>query len=71
MRERVEDLGRLREKLNQILDSEVFEHASKHDEAFVQRFMDQDELESLRLQLQFVKERLFDCYAIAKGDEDE
>jgi len=71
MKERVEDLGRLREKLNQILDSEVFEHARMHDEAFVQRFVDQDELESLRLQLLFVKERLFDCYAIAKGDDEE
>lgn len=71
MKERVEDLGRLREKLDHILDSELFESASMHDEAFMERFKDEEQLDELRRQLRWVSEKLWDCYAIAKGDEED
>ena len=51
MKERVEDLGRMREKLARILDSELFEAVDMHDEAFMQRFKDEDQLDTLRMQL--------------------
>jgi hypothetical protein len=71
MKERVEDVGRLREKLDRILDSELFESASMNDEAFIEKFKDEEELDTLRLQLQFLKDNLWDCYEIAKGDDEE
>ena len=71
MRERVEDLGRIREKLAVILESEIFESARLHDEAFLERFKDDDQLDELRMQLRFVSEKLLDCYSIARGDEEE
>jgi len=59
MRERVEDIGRLREKLDHILDSELFEAASMPDEAFMARFKDEGKLDELRLQLKWVSDSLF------------
>jgi hypothetical protein len=71
MKERVEDLGRLREKLDHLIDSEIFESINMHDEAFIEKFKDEDQLDTLRLQLKFVEEQLHDCYVIARGDEEE
>ena len=71
MKERVEDLGRIREKLGRILDSEIFESADMHDEAFMEKFKDEEQLDSLRRQLRCLVHELWDCYAIANGDDDE
>jgi hypothetical protein len=71
MKERVEDLGRIREKLAVILESEIFESARLHDEAFLERFKDDDQLDSLRMQLRCMTDNLWDCYAIARGDDEE
>lgn len=71
MKERVEDLGRLREKLDRILESEVFEHASKWDEAFLAKYKDEENVAELCNQLRWLKESLNECFYIARGDEEE
>lgn len=71
MKERVEDLGRIREILGRILDSEIFESTDMYDEAFMEKFKDEEQLDSLRRQLRYLSEELWDCYAIAKGDDEE
>lgn len=71
MKQRVEDLGRIREKLSVILESEIFDSARMHDEAFLERFKDEDQLDSLRMQLKCLSDNLWDCFAIARGDEEE
>lgn len=48
MKERVEDLGRIREKLGRVIDSEIFESADMHDEAFMKKFKDDEQLDSLQ-----------------------
>ena len=71
MKERVEDLGRIREKLAVILESELFESANMHDGAFMERFKNEEQLDILGMQLRWVSEKLWNCYAIAQGDEEE
>lgn len=63
MKERVEDLGRIREKLVVILESEIFESSRMHDEAFLTRFKDEE-----HMQLRCLSDNLWDCLAIARGE---
>lgn len=71
MKERVEDLGRLREKLDQILDSEVFELASKYEDSFIAKYKSEENLADLCNQLRWLKESICGCYAIARGDDED
>lgn len=87
MKERVEDLGRLREKLDQILKMDVFDShfLSKHNaEKWFPSELDkwkndreqlveylEDRLDECRRNFQWVQEQLWDCYSIAKGDDDD
>jgi hypothetical protein len=71
MKERVEDLGRIREKLAVILESEIFDIARMHDEAFLERFKDEEQLDELRMQLSCLTDNLWDCFAIARGDDED
>lgn len=70
--ERLEDLGRIREKLERLFDeSEALGAGDMHDEVFMERYKDEDRLDSLRLSLKYLHERLRECEFIAKGREWE
>jgi hypothetical protein len=74
-RERLEDLGIISEKLRHILeDNESLfdECTSKHTiDAFVEKYKDPEQLEELHDWIRFLEEKLWDAYALAKGDEEE
>ena len=72
MRERIEDIGILAEKLDNICDSEVFEAIKMHDEKFLSIYSDLEKLDELYYQLKTVYDQLCDCYFLARwGDQDE
>ena len=77
-RQRLEDLGLILAKIDQILDyndSSVFGASlwdqinSKHDlEKFIERYSDGDKLEELFRQLRWLKDQLEDVRSIAVGE---
>lgn len=87
MRERIEDLGRLREKINQILDLDVLDDhfLSKHNEtewypSALEKWKEdregliqhlEEKLDDCRRSFLHIQDKLWDCFAIAKGDSDE
>ena len=87
MRERIEDLGRLQERLNQILEMDVFDDRflSKHNEeewypSSQEKWKEdreelieflENKLDDCRRKFLCIQERLYECYSIAKGEEEE
>ncbi len=70
--ERLEDLGRIREKLERLFDeSEALEAGSLHDEAFMENYKDMDKLDDLRRSLRRLSEKFSECLYLAKGDFKE
>ena len=85
MRERIEDLGRLQEKIDQILKMDIFDDhfLSKHNEEewcpsanwkedhekLIEHL--EDKLDDCRRKFLCIQDQLWDCYAIAKGDDEE
>lgn len=86
-KERLEDLGRLRERLDGILKMDIFDHhlLSKHNEAEWYPSGDakwkedhdgliellEDKLDDCRRKFLQIQDELQECFWIAKGDEDE
>jgi hypothetical protein len=78
MRERVEDLGRLHEKLINLADHQLFElcdgKVSRRAKDFVEYFLalplekQHDILNEIAYGLEFVKDKIWDCVTIASGD---
>jgi hypothetical protein len=73
-RERLEDLGRIFEKLCAIIEedqSPMYRCESKHSvDQFVEIYKDEEKLEDLHNWLRFHKEKLEEIYYIARGDLD-
>jgi hypothetical protein len=72
-RDRLEDLGRLYEKLNNILNNELFEHCeSKHGlTPWLNQFAPlEDSYEVIHNRLRFVKDKLYECTQIAAGEDE-
>ena len=86
-KERIEDLGRLREKLDNILKMEIFEHhfLSKHNETEWYPSSDakwkedregliellEDKLDDCRRNFLRIQDDLQECFWIAKGDDED
>ena len=73
-RERIEDLGVIREKLDRLLeDCLPLEKAqSKHSiDHFCEFYGDSRNMEELHDQLRWLKDELWNIYAIAEGDYDD
>ena len=71
MRQRIEDLGILAEKLETLLDHELFDAARMHDERFLQTYKDDDKLDELYHQIHYIKDELAECWHWARyGDTD-
>lgn len=66
--QRLEDLGRIREKIERLLDeSEALEAGSMHDETFIRTYKDEEKLDDLFRSLRYVSEVLTECSCIASG----
>jgi len=71
-KERIEDLGRVRERLSILLDeSEAIEAGGMHDDAFMEKYAKEDALDDLRRSLRGLNTELWEIWAIADGDESE
>jgi len=72
MRERVEDLGVLAERLRQLMDNEIYSAVRVRDETFCETYKNEDKLEELYYQIQYLTDELAECWQIARfGDDDE
>ena len=55
--QRLEDLGRIREKIERLLaESEALEAGSMHDETFIEIYKDEEKLDDLFRSLRYVSE---------------
>ena len=73
--DRLEDLGRLREKLNAIIENNLFHDCdSKHQFEAWKKTLDGDteseKLYDVHLRLRFHLESIVECYIIACGNDD-
>ncbi len=70
--ERLEDLGRIREKLDQLLNIEFCGWGDRYKrDRFVNHYLNNDDgLEELGWALSKVRDGLLDCLTIAQGDEE-
>ena len=66
MRNRLEDLGRLAEKLNNIMDSEIFEAAMIE---YIEPENLKDKLQELSYKLECLHNDLGKCWEIATGQD--
>ncbi len=71
-RERLEDLGVLREKLDLIREMAFFENCtSKHGfEEWIKQWDEEDKLYDIHMKIRHIKDRIDDCYFIACGDNE-
>jgi hypothetical protein len=70
-RERIECLGELKQKLSELMDLEIFDNLSKHDECWDPERTDiYDQLDLCRMQFGLIQDKICECYEIAAGDED-
>lgn len=66
--ERLEDLGRIREKLERLFDESLaLEAGSFHDEHFEKVFKNEEKLMELFRSLRYLREELSKCSCIANG----
>lgn len=73
-RERVEDLGVIRQLMQEILDeTEFFSRAcSKHSvDSFCERYGNLKNLEELHDEIRYLKDRLWKVFSVAEGDYDD
>lgn len=69
--ERLEDLGRIREKLERLSDeSEALEAGSMHDEHFCEFYKNEDRLVRLFRSLRYLSDVLSECIVITRGHDD-
>lgn len=70
--ERLEDLGRLREKLDQLLNMQFNGWGDKYKrDQFVNHYLNNDDaLEGLGWAISQIRDSLLDCLTIAQGDEE-
>ena len=69
--ERLEDLGRIREKLEKLFDGSIaLEAGSMHDEHFLNVYNNEDKLDDLFRSLRCLSNELSECLVIARGHED-
>ena len=67
-KQRIEDLGRIAEKLNKIIELEIF---SERDTSIRCKNIENDEEQKRCYQIETLLELLYECYEIARyGDED-
>lgn len=76
MKERIEDLGRLYERLKRISDNDVFDLQNQRPKDFVDWFYTQSKetqegfLRSMAYQVHDIQEQICECITIARGDEE-
>ena len=69
--ERLEDLGRVREKLEILFDESLaLDNADLHDEAFMEKYKDEKKLDELRRSLRGLYSKLCECVVILRGHDD-
>lgn len=77
MKERIEDLGRLYEKIKTLHEHHLFDLWNCRAKDFVDWFYEQtkdkqeDILHTVAYSVQHISEKLCDCIIIAKGDSDD
>lgn len=85
-RERLEDLGRVFEKLNIVMDMDIFEITCKHDPywgevdpkdletkygpATVEEVL-AERLDDCRMKFAMIHDAISECWVVARGDDDE
>lgn len=69
--ERLEDLGRIREKLERLFDESIaLQSGSIHDEHFLRVYNNEEKLTELFRSLRYLSNELSECLIIARGHED-
>lgn len=69
-RKRIEDLGRLAEMLNTILDQELFRKTQVHDTRFIQDMLSADNAEQVFHNIENVREMLTEAWCTARWGDD-
>lgn len=85
-KERLEDLGRLRERLEVLMDLDIFDNTSKHDPYWgevnpkdleskygtltVEAVLG-DRLDSCRMQFSMIHDLISECWNVARGEDEE
>ena len=72
-RHRLEDMGRIAERLHQILDTDLFDHLSrwKGFESFYEHCREEEKCEDLYSQIDRLHDHLHEIYEIARWGEDD
>lgn len=71
---RLEDLGRITEKLSKLLDGDAMQVIDdyREREEFAEEYENREKLEDLFVKLEMLKRELYEIWSIARwGDEDE
>lgn len=74
MRQRIEDLGRICEMLDKILDHSAFSEVGMRycsNNKFTQRYADAEQLEGLEIGLEDLKSQLSECWCLARWGDKE
>lgn len=68
---RLEDIGRAQAKLHMILESEILEDLSKHNNFWLDAEIDTEEkLQDIRMKLSCLSDNLWDLWAILRKEEE-
>jgi hypothetical protein len=71
MRQRIEDLGVLAERLGNLMSDSGYTNLRMHNETFAETYKDEDKLDELYHQLRYMADEIADCWHIARyGDDD-
>lgn len=66
---RLQDLGRIEERLRVLLNDNIFEYLSKHDPYWNENDSDEyDRLDECRMKFRHIQDQLYEVLEIAHGD---
>jgi hypothetical protein len=69
---KLQDIGRIEEKLLRLTEDPIFEHSSKHDTYWHSKDEEaSDKLDDLRMKMNYINEKLWDVIGIIRKDEQE
>jgi len=69
---KLQDIGRIEEKLLNLTEDQIFENLSKHDEYWSCEDPDtSDKLDELRMKFGYINDKIWDIISIIRKDEQE